>query len=363
MLWFVGDAHLSEQMYVHRPLIKGDSYRALHSIIDKILAKNEEGSVVFCGDNFNSNRPSSLDVKVMTDVIFRLEEKGIATYGIQGNHDLSKLSWMDLCEVINIDRELIDIEGKQVYGLDYIPGARIFDELDRINREVECDILVLHQSFSHLNPFDSYSLEVDDIPGSVKEAVVSGHIHLPDKRENSLGISVVSPGATHPRSISEPPGTFVQYNGKDFLHIATPSSRLIQRYHISDKETLDEVVKKLEEIEYMKEKDFDEWPLVEIKYTVDCVRYLERLDKYKDRCHIFTKAESEDILDTEDVYEDIHASKEEILEQSVSKDSKEYNFILELLDGDPLSTIEAMDAAIKEKVKRIKDETKKTETA
>jgi len=363
MLWFIGDTHLSEQLYVHRPLIKGDSYRALNGIIDKILVKNEKGSVIFCGDNFNSIRPSSTDVNEMIKAIFRLNQKGISVYGIQGNHDLSKMSWMDLCNVTHLHKQLIEIEGKKVYGLDYTPGARIFDELDYINREIECDILVLHQSFVHLNPFDSYSLEVDDIPGSVREAVVSGHVHIPDKRENSLRISIVSPGATHPRSISEPPGTFIQYNDKGFLHIGTPFSRPIQRYCISCKKTRDAAVGELEKLNHMKEKSPDEWPLVEIKYHVDCVGYLDKLNEYSDRCHLFTKAYSEFTHSLEDIQADISTSREEVLEKCTAKDTREYKFIIKLMKSDPVHIIEELDTTFKEEIKEIKNEARETETA
>jgi len=364
MLWLIADAHLSEQMYVHRPLIRGDSYRALDSIVDKILDKHEEGSVIFCGDNFNSARPSALDVHVMMESVYRLEQKGIAVYGIQGNHDLSKKSWMDLCEVNNLHKQTIEIEGKKVYGLDYTPGARIFEELDHINREIECDILVLHQSFVHLCPFDSYSLEVDDIPGSVREAVVSGHIHIPDKRENSLGISVVSPGATHPRSISQPSGTFIQYNDKDFLHIATPSSRLIKRFFVFDKPSMEETVEELEKLEYMTKKGFDEWPLIEIKYHVDCISYLEKLNKYIDRCHLFTKAHAESLMDpAEEIQIDMNTSKKDILEQCIDKDSPEFKLTMTLLESNPTLVIEELDAEFRSVIKEIKDEAKETETA
>jgi len=358
MIWFISDAHITEQMYVHRPLIKGDSYRAIDSIVDKILEKKVNGSVIFCGDNFNSNRPSAKDVMRMSDATHRLEQQGIAVYGIQGNHDLSRISWMDLCDVRSINDELVNIEGKQVYGLDYIPGARIFDELDRINREVECDLLVLHQPFAHLNPFDSYSLDVEDIPGSVKEAVISGHIHIPDKRVNSLGISVVSPGATHPRSISEPAGTYVQYNDKDFLHITTPSSRPIHRFKLRDKESCDAIKADLDKLAYFKEKDVDEWPLVEIKYLVDASSRLEELDTYADRSHMFLKSESDVSLDQEDIEIDINTSKEEILEQCIEKDSDEFTTILEMLSGNPEKIIEDMDTQFQLKLKELKDEIK-----
>jgi DNA repair exonuclease SbcCD nuclease subunit len=362
MIWFISDAHISEQMYVHRPLIKGDSYRALDSIVEKIISKNKSGSVIFCGDNFNSNRPSAKDVHVMSEAIYRLQQKGIAVYAIQGNHDLSKTSWMDLCDVISLNRQVLEIEGKKVYGIDYTPGTRIFDELEYVDQEVECDILVLHQPFTHNSPFDSYAIEVDDIPGSVREAVVSGHIHIPDKRLNSLGISVVSPGATHPRNISEPAGTYVEYNGTDFLHISTPCSRPIHRFQVTDKDSFDSTVKELEKLAYMEDMGVDDWPLVEVKYLVDQSRHLEKLDGYSARCHLFTKPETTASLEREDIEVDIHTSKEDILEQCAPKDSPEYDTTLELLTGNPDAVIEKMEFEFRQRLEAVKNEDHEVET-
>ena len=360
MIWFISDAHLSGGMYVHRPLIKGDSYRALDSITADILSKDQPGSVIFCGDNFNTPKPSPEDVQHMTDVINCFREKGIPVYAVQGNHDLCcGLSWMHICGALDLTEKVHDIEGRRVCGLDYTPGTKIIDELNRIDGEIECDILVIHQAFRHLSPFDTFSLSIEDVPGSVLEAVVSGHIHVPDKRDNSAGVSIVSPGATHPCNIAEPPGTYIQYDGTAFMHISTPVSRPIKKLVIEKEEDIQGVLEYLESLKYLEDKSPDEWPLVRIRYASELIELIRKLSKFKSRCHLFIEAVTAEVPDVSEVEVSIAASTEDILKQCIDEHSLEYKTILGLTDGNYQVILENINKAFIERLERIQDEIKK----
>ena len=355
MIWFIADAHLVQSMYVHRPLIRGDALRALDSIVTEILSKTQEGEVIFCGDNFNMFRPSPGDVRDMSDNITRLTQAGISVYSIQGNHDLCRYSWMNICGAQDLGAmDVVEMSGRRVYGLDYTPGAKIIDELNRINGEIECDILVLHQAFKHLSPFDTYSLSVEDMPGSVLDAVVSGHVHIPDKRVNSSGVSIVSPGATHPRDISEPQGTYVQY-GTDFMHIGTPVSRNIKKFVVEKSEDMEEVLEYMETLKYLENNSPDSWPLVRVRYSSELINIIGKLKKYTGRCHLFTEAVNKDVLKIEDIDITINSSTEDILKQCVDEGSLEYRTVLQLTERNkPEKVLEEIDQAFKKELDSIR---------
>lgn len=357
MLYFIADAHLSEQMYAHRPLIKGDSYRALNSVVGRILETSGTGAVFFCGDNFNTDRPSSTDVHVMMGVVSELRKGGFEVYAIQGNHDASKLSWMGSCGVQSIHHRTVEAEGVKVRGIDYIPGSGIYAELEALNDEREgCDILVLHQSFKHLCGFDVNALDVDDVPGCVAKGVVVGHTHVPDIRTNSLGVSVVSPGATHPRTISEPSGTFIKYDGNSFLHLSTPDTREIMRFEVSSAEDINSLVEDLGDLKKYKDKSPDEWPLVEVNYTPNCMAHMEPLKLYSDRCHLFLKTRQEGVFDKdEDISTDIVRSRAEVLATCVPPDSREYQCVMNLIELEEEEVLNKLTSDFQAKLQEIKD--------
>ena len=237
-IFWIADAHMSRLLYDNRRDIEGDAYRALASVVDAILEDPEKDkALVLAGDNLDKKHPVPMDIVVLDRECARLRAAGIEVYGIEGNHDrfVSRAGqsdtdsdlWIDvLSNIQHIDGKTVDIFGTKVHGVDYVQGESVYDILNSVP---ECDILVMHQPLSYLEPFEPYTVEPEGISEAVSKAVVCGHVHVADMRQNSRGLAIVSPGALHARHLTAPRGSFVSFSEGKFKLLTVPYHRRMAR--------------------------------------------------------------------------------------------------------------------------------------
>ena len=313
-IFFIADAHIAYLLYANRRNIKGDNYRALSSVVDAIIEDKEKDKVVvFCGDNLDSKSPQPSDIKLLQDVTKRLAKAGIPIFGIEGNHDRvaarkaageddpEELSgpdtdnrWIGLVEDIELltSNPVKLKSGLTMCGLDYIQGKGIYDALGNIP---ECDILVLHQPFSHVSPFEANILEVEGVPDQVRKAVVFGHVHISDKRQTSNGVWVVSPGSTHSQKLTHPHGAIAVYDveSNEFSFMQTPDHRKMCRYIC---ETVDHIKRAEKDIKEMLSDDDDKKPIIGLKYKAALSEEVKAFqEKYEKQIHLFKKVVPDDV--------------------------------------------------------------------
>lgn len=345
-IYFIADAHLSGLLYANRPRIAGDTYRALRSVVAYIKKDEaDEKCVVFCGDNLDSKSPGPKDIKEFISATDELWKAGIRVLGVEGNHDkvlsrsFSNTQWIKLApSVEHIDGKEVTVMGLKIRGLDYVQGKKIYDSLSELP---DCDILVMHQPLAHLSPFEANTVELEGIPDQVVKAVVSGHVHIPDKRKTSSGTHVVSPGALHAQKLTHSAGSFAVYDTEtdSFDFINTPVHRLMKRFVCNNAGDMDEAEDFLRLLK--EDADDSEKPVIGIKYSSDLgARLVEIRDRYADRIHFFPSIIPDDKEETE-IEEDSGADSETIMRtlfKQLGMDcGKEHKIVfekaLEVVDG------------------------------
>ena len=310
-IYFISDSHVSYLLYANRPDIKKDTYRAVISVAEYIAAdKNNTEAVVFCGDNFDSKSPCPSDLTAMQKAVSIMRDSGIRVLGIEGNHDkvaarkalgdVDDLSdeeilemddiedgdrWIHQLDVEHINRRPIKLDcGLIMFGFDYIQGKSMFEFLENIP---ECDILVMHQPFFHISPFESNAIELSGLPDQIGKLVVAGHVHWRDCRCISPWKLFVSPGSTHSKKFKDPVGSFVSYDveTEEVKHIDTPVHRCMKYVEVFSES---DYIAAENEVKEVLSRKYDEKPLIKISYTDDMVHNLKKLEEIiGDSAHIF----------------------------------------------------------------------------
>lgn len=302
-MYFISDSHVRETMYAHRPLIKGDFYRALMGITVEVLDNSVPGEpIIFTGDNMHFKKVLARDADLLKLIISTFQETGHPVYGIQGNHDLNEgVSWVEVCGGTKLDdgkvHTLGGLEDLTVVGFDYTPGELIFDRLASMEKDkLECSFLIMHQPFKHNCAWDQYALDVDDIPACVTKAVISGHIHTPEIRMNSLGRSIVSVGSTTRGKFGDHDGCYLRYTKQHgFQHIPTSGQRGMER------RVLENDADKAGILEYLnnltKDTTPENWPLFEITFRNGYPNDPSPFKPFEDRAHLFYSTDLEMAVD------------------------------------------------------------------
>lgn len=351
----IGDCHVSELMYVHRPRIRGDAYRALSSVVDQILGMPGMVAAVFAGDCFDSRWPSPRDFKTMAAQIGRLHKAGMRVLAIQGNHDLWKDDpWMSLCGAEPLSGRTVDVGPLSISGMDYCVGKKFAELSDWMSRLHGTDVLVLHQSLSFLNSFDPCSVDPEDIPDGVAMGAVCGHIHIPEIRRSMSGRFAVSSGSTHPRTLAEPPGSFVVIEDGVPRIVPVPGTRRIFRFLVDEQDKGEEALTFLEKLPV--DLSDDDKPLVEIRHTPEQSEVADRARTFEERCHLFVSAVGNITLEEASFRPDgvEVAPPSEVLSRFVPAGSKEHLLIHQLVEaGDPEKVLVALDEEFNERIRSI----------
>ena len=301
-IFYIGDAHIRRCVYQTRPAMAGDSYRALISIVDDIIAHEaDEKALVMCGDVLDQITPEPEDIYVLTSQLQRLREVGIPVYAIEGNHDTvyNKPSeeweggrqWAEVIEPIqHAAGRSVNILGSVHYFMSYVYGSKIYEILEKVP---ECDVLIIHQPMDYLSPFEAFTIGSDDIPATVHKMVVAGHVHTPDVR-NILGIKVVSPGCTHIQRFTHEPGSYYSFDPDNDVgeHVKVKGQRIFLRFDLREYEgTVKDLI---EQIKNTVKHSGDIKPAVNIKFGQEHIQMLEDIKTaVASEVHLFDKRTSD----------------------------------------------------------------------
>jgi DNA repair exonuclease SbcCD nuclease subunit len=201
---FIGDGHMSELAWKSRPSARWDAKSALLAIVG--AERGRADALVFCGDCFDSRRPSPDEFKAMADC---LDGSGLRVLHVQGNHDKCRgEGWMSLLGSESLHGRVVDVSGVKLAGVDHSGPDELEAVLGGICDSGPFDVLVLHQALSEAGSREPGCLSKADVPHCARIGMVVGHTHNPMACRDSEGRWVVSPGCTHRRKVDEPPGTY-----------------------------------------------------------------------------------------------------------------------------------------------------------
>lgn len=201
-IW-LSDLHTKPAHSYRKTLLSGDAFFALDQIQSWALSSTAN-SVILGGDVYDSNQPQGESINRMAEFIAALKARGITVYYIEGNHDrvnrnpyLPKKYYNEhrlLSSIGAVPLGRQEIDGLVFQGIDYCPTDKLHQQLETLE---ECDVLCLHAGFRHLLGFeDAYDLTKEDIPKTVLQAVLVGHIHTADSHQTEGGVAIHSSGST-----------------------------------------------------------------------------------------------------------------------------------------------------------------------
>ena len=157
----IADAHIKQRLWTNFPKIQGDSYEALK----KVQEGANGGFVISCGDLFDSNRPSSTDLKAVSDLMRNIE----TLYYVNGNHDsvvpdiVSSLG----TNTVHLSTEPTYIGDVAFFGIDWRNNKEdILYLLKEVSNQMSRDmgienVLIMHQSLDVF--FMSHIITLEEI--------------------------------------------------------------------------------------------------------------------------------------------------------------------------------------------------------
>lgn len=216
-VWFA-DSHLDLYNWATASNLRYDSIHAFRFIVNHVkkLASGPDDIPVFCaGDFWDDRKPASEVIETVRKLLDRLRKHGGWLYYIQGQHDLADPPWLNA--ISNYPEHLhgrsLVLPGRPqevIYGLDWTPGHQLAKRLAEIPPETT--ILMCHQVWedlmgSHVRSEGAFH----QIPHV--HTVFTGDYHacrFLTKFHGASGqpLTVVSPGSTNLRSITETPAKF-----------------------------------------------------------------------------------------------------------------------------------------------------------
>lgn len=201
----ISDAHIKSRLWTNFSGIQGDAYEALKKV-GYIAAQD---TVISCGDLFDSNRPSSMDLKAVSDFLKEIE---VLLY-VNGNHDdavpdiVSSLG--DNVYHLNTQSPF-GVGSLAVFGIDWTHDKEslieslmeVSESIKALPKKCPIPILIMHQSLDVFFMSNIITLkEVRDILGAPCHIFV-GDIHDRKKLEGTEGITM-SPGPLVPQDLSQ----------------------------------------------------------------------------------------------------------------------------------------------------------------
>lgn len=211
---FAADTHLSEATWTSRSQIRGDSFFGFRQVVSAAI-ENSCPLIVAgdCWELMRQPRPSSETISFVRAELDRLADSKCPFYYVNGQHDqLSRPFWFSSIHAwpVHIGGRTVDIGGRPWYGVDFFETSQF--------KEVMADIpgdtygVVLHQRWAEFAGSKHFAeLTLEAVPYA--SILVSGDMH---KLVISQGMRTqVSPGATHMRTLAEPPDHYcVLFSGE-----------------------------------------------------------------------------------------------------------------------------------------------------
>ena len=210
------DLHLSERIWKHRP-IEGDSFYSWLQIQDAAI-EHKVDAVILAGDLLDKRKNSSASVTRLLQGLSRITSKNIPVIFNQGQHEMQDIPWcladgnplVRWVESPSFEAEFLP--GVFLEGFDFKDKESCQAKLKEVNsRQSACfgsssrlpaDILVCHQVWED---FMGVECKPQAKFADVTQAsiLITGDYHEAICQEYD-GLTVISPGSTHLRSIAEP---------------------------------------------------------------------------------------------------------------------------------------------------------------
>ena len=238
------DAHLTNKTW-QKHNIRGDTFYAFYQVIDEAIRLKVP--IIAAGDLIDKKTNVSETIVCMNDALQTLHKAGLTFYYVQGQHELSSVPWMNVNSCTRrLHRELVNLGGLNIYGIDYQSTEGLAVELKDIPKNA--DVLVCHQVWSEFMgditfPQGSFA----DIPHV--STVITGDYHenVLDKTSysgaNGQPLTIFSPGATTQRKINEPDKHYYgQLYSDGRLVVKKLKSRLFCAYNLNTQEEIDRFI-------------------------------------------------------------------------------------------------------------------------
>lgn len=339
MIYMTADLHLIRYIWREKRELDGDSYRALHAMVDVVVndAVDEDKLLILAGDVFDQNRIDGRTLNEFTKALDKLDDAGVSTAFIQGQHDRNEPPHALVQGAIWLNNRTLDFDGRRIFGLDWLPR----EELHEVIKEIpKCDILVLHAGFEHTVGFGmAADLSIADVPKRVRNILV-GDIHIESLTDFRDGWCL-SPGPLHPCNIAQGGLKHIWKLAKDEEGVPVPVSipaRTIIRTAITYEDLKDELEQALQA---------DLAPVVELTYTMEQQEEAQKLmHEYKGRVVFFPKPAGNNWLEQNDLKERIEeeavlVTMPQVINNVITsdKDPEMNRFMLDLWDGDAAALV------------------------
>lgn len=352
------DLHLSSRIWNHRP-IDGDSYHSWHQIVN-LAHEHNVNAVILAGDILDKQINVSDPIHELLAGVASLTEKGIAVYYNQGQHEYQSSPWLQAAAkaVWLHENPSVYLDGWQITGCDYQNSEEKLKQFLESELARECPILVCHQVWKDFmgdmaKPQGCFK----DIPQNVKYLITGDyHQHLVHHYGD---LTVLSPGSTHMRSISEPEEKSVfllsthnkkhVFNLQPMVESLPLRTRRCIRVHADKAKGSWDVLQlyteaMLERAEaYAKKHALPEEltiPLVQLVHASNDIELVGRFKQhFSTRAHLFFKQKEEQKLETEErIVQNLSGDRVSMLQcvdACVNKSDKPlvHNLVLTLLQS------------------------------
>ena len=198
---FCADLHLKKHIWTNRPEIENDTLCSFTQIVNYCVQNKLD--LVSGGDNFDNTKPTAFLVNFLQFEIARLNKNSLKFFSIDGNHDKTTPSWLDVVGGISLNNTPYNIGGIWVYGLDHRGDQKeLADDLALLTKN-PIDILVCHQLLDLSCKLEGMAnMCALDVPKSIK-TVLMGDYHVKGKWTNTHGTDFYYPGSIAKLSTSE----------------------------------------------------------------------------------------------------------------------------------------------------------------
>jgi hypothetical protein len=162
---------------------------------------------VLAGDLLDKQSNNSEAIVQFTTGLRRLSSAGIRVLFVQGQHEYQKVPWASLADTHWLNDDVLEWNGWRIGGSDFKLEPE-FQEFLRSHVATSSDVLVCHQVWKDfMGEIAATQGSFDQVPSNVK-LLITGDFHENISMYHGE-MTVLSPGSTHMRSITEPPQKMV----------------------------------------------------------------------------------------------------------------------------------------------------------
>ena len=351
------DLHLSSRVWTHRP-IEGDSYYAWDQIVSLAVDHGVE-AVILAGDILDKQVNVSEPIHKLLAGVRTLTEKGIGVYYNQGQHEYQESPWLQAAtKAVWLHEQSTSFDGWQIAGCDYQNNEEKLKQFLKSELARESPILVCHQVWQDfMGDMAKPQGCFNDIPPNVKY-LITGDYHM-NLIHHHGGLTVLSPGSTHMRSIAEPEDKKVfliknydkKHNMTEKLIIESLPlySRRCIRLNIAKAKGSWEALRLMTEAELAKAAAYAEdnvipaeiaMPLLHLLHTSNDIELVGRFKQhFESKAHLFFKQKEEKQIGVEEqdvqVISGDRIGMMQCVDACVSKSEKPlvHNLVLTLLQS------------------------------